>query len=71
MVELLRMTQDRDPTSQDIRTKIEEEGIGGKKLSNTPWGLTPDGLLRFSDRVYVPKETAILHEIMKTHHDDP
>ena len=36
IVELLRITQDRDPTSQDIRTKIEEEGISSKKLSNTP-----------------------------------
>jgi hypothetical protein len=35
-----------------------------------PWSIGKDGLLRYSDSVYVPVDAAIENEILRVNHDE-
>ena len=71
MVELIRTVQSRDKELQRINQVIEATGKAGR-LRGTPWSKSQaDGLLRFHGKVFIPREPALIEEIMQVHHDDP
>lgn len=70
MVEYIREVQGQDPQLQQINHKIEAIG-GAGRLGGTPWSRSEEGLLRFDGRVFIPREPALIAEILKVHHDDP
>ncbi len=43
----------------------------GSEAECSPWSRSEDGLLRYEGKAYVPKDPAVVHEIMRVNHDDP
>jgi transposase InsO family protein len=68
LVGMIREAQKADETSEAFK-----RGDKHTKSGRLPDGymINPEGLLCFKDRLVVPEEAALRHEIMRIYHDDP
>ena len=69
MSDLLRMAQQGDAFALEQRQKLVSST--GMEAESSPWKIGQDGLLRFSNGVWVPNDAAIRTEVMRVNHDDP
>ena len=75
MSELLCRVQQADTFSKERCEELQNLAGRGQCRSDdaedSAWSIGRDGLLRYERRVYVPKDPAIIAEIMRINHDDP
>lgn len=69
LADLLRTLQRGDAHASKVISELLAGGMEAEQSS--PWHLTQDSLLRYKGCVFVPKDTAVRAEILRTHHDDP
>ena len=69
MAELLRVIQNKNKDTARILSELASKDR--TMPSDSPWSKSEDGLLRFQNRVFIPKSSAVIQEILKTNHDDP
>ena len=63
------MIQNKDKDTARILSELASKDR--TMPSDSPWSKSEDGLLRFQNRVFIPKSSAVIQEILKTNHDDP
>lgn len=68
LTEVIRVAQMVDDFAKSVNVRdMSKRDREGERL----WTVDETGLLRRSSRIYIPKDPAILAEVMKLHHDDP
>ena len=70
LVDAIKQLQQADAFVKQERWKVQiEKDAAG--LEHAFWTLDDNGLLRFKNSIFVPRDRAIREEILKRHHDDP
>lgn len=66
--ELIRVAQEIDPETSEIKTKLSEDS--GERALQSDFALI-DGLLYHHSRICVPDQVALRQEILRSCHDSP
>ncbi|KAF5230292.1 hypothetical protein FAUST_9880 [Fusarium austroamericanum] len=68
LLDMIGGLQQADTDTQERIIAITTEELPRKNLE---WTVGTDGLLRFKNRLFIPKDPALRAELMRLYHDDP